>query len=304
MRTTPLLLLSVCAATFLALYGCAKLQDSPPVPVAPGIAVHPPGFADTTSPDFHGHAIRTNNWDMRPCRTCHGQTYAGGAVQVSCRTCHTQGAGPENCTTCHGGVNAAPPEDLSGNRATTVRAVGAHQAHLVGPRSISSTPVVCADCHQVPASVYDAGHVDSPLPAEVPLTSGFSRLRTGGITPAPSYDPGTQKCSSTFCHGTWRLPKPPAGSRFEFIYVDSVMEGSRFAPVWTGGDAQAACGTCHGTMVGAEMAYVPKGHVVFLGLRACVDCHAGVIDINGNVVDRAKHINGKVNVFGEEHDFR
>lgn len=31
--------------------------------------------------------------------------------------CHTKPSGPENCTVCHGGVNAAPPRDVLGNTA-------------------------------------------------------------------------------------------------------------------------------------------------------------------------------------------
>src|SRR5512142_33794 len=124
MRTYSLSLLGLCAVAALALYGCAKLQDTPPEAVAPGIGVHPAGWSDPASPDFHGTYIATkNSWDMRPCQSCHGSNYAGGSVGVSCLTCHTKTNGPENCTTCHGSTNPAPPKDLSGNTVTTARGV-------------------------------------------------------------------------------------------------------------------------------------------------------------------------------------
>jgi len=30
-------------------------------------------------------------------------------------------------------------------------------------------------------------------------------------------------------------------------------------------------------------------------------CHSGVVDENGNIADKTKHVNGKVNVFGREY---
>ena len=306
MRTQSLLSLSFCAVALLVLYGCAELQEPSPEPVAPGIVVHPSGWSDPASPNFHGQAIAANSWDMRQCRTCHGQTYAGGAVGVSCLTCHTKPAGPENCTTCHGSVNAAPPKDLSDNTSTTARGVGAHQVHLVGPRTLSSATITCSDCHHVPATVYDPGHVDSPLPVEVAINSPMAKTPSGGQTPSPKYDYATGKCSNTYCHGAWRLPKAGADSRSQGLFADSVMTGNFYAPVWNGGKAQAACGTCHGSRVVStgDTTYVPMGHVVILGLKACVSCHSPVVDGIGSIADPSKHINGKVNVFGEEHDFR
>ena len=303
MRTQSLLSLSFCAVALLVLYGCAELQDTPPEAVAPGIAVHPAGWSDATSPDFHGLTIAADNWDMRPCRTCHGQTYAGGAVGVSCLTCHTKGAGPENCTTCHGSTNAAPPKDLSNNTLNTARGVGAHQVHLVGPRNIASVTITCSDCHHVPAAVYDPGHVDSPPPAEVVINNPLAKTPTGGITPSPSYDPATGKCSNMYCHGAWRLPK--TGTAYSFLYTDTAtaMVAANFSPVWNGGSAEAACGTCHSSVTSDGPSIVPAGHN-FSQINGCAGCHAGVVDATGKIVDPSKHINGKINVFGVEYSFR
>jgi predicted CxxxxCH...CXXCH cytochrome family protein len=304
MRTKSLLSLFLCAAALLGLYGCAKLQDTPPGAIASGITAHPDGWSDPASPNFHGKAIAASSWDMRQCRTCHGQTYAGGAVKVSCLTCHMKSAGPENCTTCHGGTNAAPPRDLSGNTAEAARGVGAHQVHLVGPRDFASATVLCADCHKVPATVYEAGHVDSPLPVEVSINSALAKTQTSGVTPAPTYDVATGKCSNTYCHGNFRLRKPST-TIYDFVYADSVLVGNKAAPVWNAGSPEAACGTCHGSVTSQGASVVPTGHN-YSALTGCgaTPCHSGIVDATGKIKDPSKHMNGKVNVQGLEYSFR
>lgn len=305
MRTKALLALSFCAGALLVLDGCAKLENTPPEAVAPGIAVHPPGWSDPASANFHGKAIAASSWDMRQCRTCHGQTYAGGAVGVSCLTCHTKSAGPENCTTCHGSTNPAPPKDVSGNTSTTALGVGAHQVHLVGPRTISNTPINCSDCHHVPGSVYEPGHVDSPLPAEVVINNPLSKTPTGGITPAPAFDYATGRCSNTYCHGNWRLKRQGTSLAFAYNDTATAMYGNNISPLWNGGDPEAACGTCHGSMTSQGPSPVPKGHN-FSTVTGCgaTFCHAGIVDATGKISDPVKHMNGKVNVQGQEYSFR
>jgi len=260
---------------------------------AENASLHGKGWTDPASLNFHGKAIRAANWDMRDCQTCHGPTYAGGRVSSSCRDCHTGDAGPENCTTCHGNTNPAPPRDLSGNTSTTARGVGAHQKHFIGPRTISASPIRCSDCHSVPSSVYDQGHVDTPSPAEVMITARLARIPSAGMTPSPAYDQQMAKCSDSFCHGNWSLLK--SSSQFPGLYTDSVMTGMNYAPLWTGGSSEIACGTCHGLP--------PAGHLAFQPSE-CGACHDMIVNSAGNIVDREKHINGKINVFGSERDFR
>jgi predicted CxxxxCH...CXXCH cytochrome family protein len=232
---------------------------------------------------------------MKACQDCHGVDYLGGRTGESCITCHTNG--PEGCTTCHGGVNAAPPKDLANNTATTARGVGAHQAHLAGPFKMVASGIACADCHTVPATVYAAGHLDTPLPAEVPLASTLARTATSGYVPAPvvsSPTASTVTCASTYCHGAWRLRSTPTKA---FAYTDSVMVGTFKAASWTLGATEAACGTCHGLP--------PTGHLPF-ALTACYSCHGDVMDASGNLKNKALHMNGKINMtaaFGGEYDW-
>ncbi len=306
MRTQSLLCLSFCAVALLMLYGCAKLQDTPPVPVAPGITVHPAGWADSTSQNFHGKYISAHSWDMRPCRTCHGQNYAGGAVKSSCLACHTQDAGPENCSTCHGSINnPAPPKDLAGDTVETALGVGAHQVHLnTTDRDYSTTQIACSDCHHVPGYAYDPSHLPAQLPANVLISSPLGNKPTSGFTPSPTFDPNTGKCSSVYCHGAWRLRNNPDNPMpFMFVSSDSTMRGASYTPQWNGGGDQAACGTCHGSINGTDTTYVPVGHAAET-LNACYVCHTGVVDINGNIIDKSKHINGKIDLLGNEYDFK
>jgi hypothetical protein len=150
----------------------------------------------------------------------------------------------------------------------------------------------------VPAR-YDApGHLGAP-PAEVAFNDTLARLITGDGTlkPNPSYDAVAGKCGNTFCHGNWKLRK--ATSPNDFAFTDSVMVGGKYSPSWTGGAGAAACGsTCH--------ANPPVGHSPF-PITACVNCHGDVVDGTGRIANKAKHINGKINMtgtFGGEQTFR
>jgi len=250
---------------------------------------HSTGWIDSTTAGFHGNFIRASGWDMRQCQTCHGATYAVVRANVSCLTCHTKTNGPENCTTCHGGINAAPPRDLSGNTSTTSRGVGAHQAHLLG--SSLASPLLCSECHNVPSSVYQAGHIGSTGHAEIHFNGPLGTLKTAGGTfvPAPSYDVTTGKCSNTFCHGNWRHEE--STSAYQWAFKDTVMAGANYSPSWTGGSSESACdSSCHGLP--------PAGHLQTAD--KCAQCHTGVVDFSGNIIDSTKHINGKVDVFGQD----
>ncbi len=171
---------------------------------------HPVGW-------LHSQHIKENSFDLAVCKTCHGSDYSGGRSEFSCNTCHLNS--PEACNTCHGSSsNPAPPEDIDGNTATTSRGVGAHQAHVV----YSQTRFACSECHSVPSSLNDTGHIDSALPAEM---IWGTLARTDSLNPV--WNGST--CSDVYCHGA------------------SLSGGSNTAPNWTVVDgSQAICGTCHG----------------------------------------------------------
>ncbi len=103
------------------------------------------------------------------------------------------------------------------------------------------------------------------------------------------YNATANTCAGSYCHGNWGLLK--SQSQYAFIYTADKMEGINAAPKWTD-SASAACGTCHGNP--------PVGHQPH-DLTRCFVCHAGVVDENGKIADKTKHINGKVNAFGQEY---
>ncbi|MCA9665010.1 MAG: CxxxxCH/CxxCH domain-containing protein [Myxococcales bacterium] len=169
------------------------------------------------------------------------------------------------CVGCHGqNGSAAPPLGvwLAGSQsATSARGVGAHRSHLRDDGAITKA-VACSACHVVPERVDDEGHMDSPLPAELTF-SGRALLADA----KPSWD-GT-RCSNVYCHGA------------------TLSGGKASAPQWTIVDGtQSRCDSCHG-------APPPAPHPQ---VAACWGCHGAVVGTDGRIADRARHIDGVLDV--------
>lgn len=274
----------------IILIGCSDLQNN--IPVTPQLSAHKPGNLDPTSPNFHGNVVKANNWNMKDCQQCHAADYSGGTTGASCKSCHTSPKGPEACNTCHGdfsdttGTFIAPPRDLNGNTSTTLVGVGAHFNHLYGD---SIGTVSCSSCHIVPQSVYSIGHINPGLPAQVNLNG----LASTNVASNAAYDYSTSSCSNTYCHGNFVFSVDSALPGDQFAFADSQMVGNNATVTWTKVDGtQAACGSCHDLP--------PKGHIGYqqFPITSCVTCHQGVVDDQGNIIDKTRHINGKVNVRG------
>ena len=310
---------------------------------------HPKGFADPPSPEFHGKSLKSTNWNLAPCASCHGSDWLGGRYGItSCYTCHNSfphvpgwklvsssrfhgkfladhqwqlqacqvchgtdyqggntgiscsGSGchvnrtPEACNTCHGNFSGAindtlswaPPRDLAGNTSETNPGVGAHQAHLrTGDIRIG---VKCNECHIVPQpqDVLSPRHL---TPVSVVVFDDTLSKHATAIVPNPQWNPSSLTCTSVYCHGDFQFSK--AASRYSFAYKDSVMQGNNASPIWNGRD-QAECGSCHDIP--------PKGHID-QPISACANCHGDVVNSSGEIVNKTKHINGKINVFGQEY---
>ncbi len=258
----------------------------------------------------HPSYLYGNQYPLDGCKTCHGSAYTGGNAQQSCMSsgCHVEPGGaqrsPEACNTCHGAfgsasaalLNSAPPKSVLGQTAPTVRGVGAHATHL--DTTGLGKGVECQECHVVPATLFAAGHVDNmtvSAPHMVTMAGTLGRLVTGDGTlrPAPAFN-GTS-CSGTYCHGNWKLRKATSTNQFIYNATDSIMVGAiANAPVWTGQSAQAACGTCHGLP--------PQGHSAAFG--ACANCHGDVVNASMQIINPAKHMNGKINALTQELPMR
>jgi len=199
---------------------------------------------------------------------------AGGLGQVDAGEPEDAGldagadAGPVilTCSSCHGSeLNAAPPMDIDGGTSPGLRGVGAHQSHLraSGWRRTG----LCSDCHLVPLTIEDPGHID-PSPAELiynPVDGGLVVAAAGGATPTWNGD----TCSN-WCHGA------------------KLHGGLLTEPKWTRFDvAQAYCGNCHGIPP-------PAPHPQNVGID-CSPCHSDARPGLG-FSDPARHVDGVVDV--------
>lgn len=290
-----------CSGYFLAIIslliisGCSEIDPNPDKPAI--VNTHKKGILDTKSSDFHGNLIRENKWNVQMCQQCHGYNYDGGVVNSSCITCHSNTSGPENCATCHGSeTSPAPPKNLDGNTDKTYRGVGAHQVHLKG--GVLGKSLSCWECHVVPGSVSSDGHIDSELPAEVIMDGYFGNIRTNDqqtltysqglpqFNPDPVYDYSTSGCSSVYCHG---------------YFKNGNLENK---PGWSAINA-GECGTCHGdpskTHLGEKA--LPKTAAeggTHPSSTNCSECHGGVINASYKIIDNSKHIDGLLNLMGND----
>jgi predicted CxxxxCH...CXXCH cytochrome family protein len=200
------------------------------------------------------------------CNLCHPETVAAdGKIDVEAGK-HIDGELQVNsgsCNSCHGSdQNNAPPLSTSGSSSTSDVAVGAHQSHLHdGP---FRQAINCDECHLVPKSAGDPGHIDNP-PAEVT----FGQLATAGSS-SPSWNRDNATCSAVYCHGA------------------TLAGGSIAEPEWTKVDgSQAACGSCHGLPP-------PSPHPAF---SDCNRCHPDSVLPGGGInLAAGKHIDGQVEV--------
>ena len=245
---------------------------------------HPQGFTNKASDEFHGKYLAEEyNWIMDECQNCHGENYTGeGYSQKNCKTCHSGPDGPEDCNTCHGSAkNDAPPPDLAGNSETTNIGVGAHQAHLQNNDITNATSAGCSLCHSVPDNYKDSGHLDETDNAEIL----FNVFVTDSGNVASTWNHSTASCNNTYCHGAFKFDKDASSN--QWVYLDSVIIGNNPEMIWTNvGTGQADCGSCHGLP--------PTGHGDY---TTCHTCHIGVVDADRNIIDKSKHINGKIDIF-------
>lgn len=217
----------------------------------------------------HGNPPSAPHPQMTDCRICHAPVSSSDGG-IAMPDLHVDGIVqvlvPTACDACHGsGDLGAPPPDLSGNSDPSLPGVGAHAIHLA-----SSGPyrqVECGDCHDVPASVLDGGHIDSFGPAEVDF---------GGVAKAfsasPTYD--GVSCSGTWCHGGKTAFGFPSG-------------GTNNAPGWTDPQTGLTCTSCHG-MPPPTPAHPPPPTL-------CTPCHSNVQGLGG-FVDPSLHVNGFIDL--------
>ncbi|MFA8342627.1 MAG: hypothetical protein ACEPO8_06590 [Rhodothermaceae bacterium] len=304
----------------LILVSCSDLKENITEPVK-RVNIHKEGINDKNSPNFHGkltaeqpnkmefcqschagnfqggtakvsctnchqsidlHArnseishinyLRENNWQLGSCKMCHGSNYAGGSASPTCLTCHNLQDGPENCSTCHFDNNLKP-------------ATGFHKMHLSATKGLDTE---CSVCHNVPETFSAFGHIDDTEGAEIILSSlaltatneDFTEYYDSTlpvIAPKGVYNKYDKSCSNVYCHGYFK-------------------NGNLYNRVKT--TDQFVCGSCHGDP--ATNNPLPKGN--HPKSENCYLCHS-TVDIDRNFIKADQHINGKLNVFGQEKNF-
>lgn len=200
---------------------------------------HPAGSPDWSAMDVnlsctgcHGAPPPAPHPPVTNCALCHPNATGAMGRQFTDRTLHVNGTVEVNvsaaCDSCHGSsTNFAPPRDTQGNTDTSLRSVGAHQAHLVG-RGLARQ-VQCTECHTVPAMTVSAGHLNGTVEVNF---SGVARANLA----APTWNPTAMTCASAACHdvANWIGPGASGG-------------GQATTPLWTKVDqSQITCDSCHG----------------------------------------------------------
>jgi predicted CxxxxCH...CXXCH cytochrome family protein len=182
------------------------------------------------------------------------------------------------CTDCHGDPSRplepdvdprpAPPTSLRGFSTPLLRGTGAHQSHVT--EGALRVAIDCDECHRVPSSVEDAGHIEADADYRAEIVWGALADAEGKAGTEPSYIGGDNpRCADVYCHG--------GGFEVE-------DQGSLVEPTWTIVDgSQAACGTCHA---------LPP-HDAF---GSCERCHGSVVDADTTITaaGRSLHINGSI----------
>lgn len=292
---TKLILPAFLLISIIFAIGCSEIQDDITPPT--DFTHHPEGFGDASSPNFHKFVFAKNNWsfNLTKCQACHAADYSGGTVGVSCLTCHTQPDGPEACNTCHGNfANSnfiAPPNDLEGNSDSGSKGVGAHFKHAYD-NDISEN-IGCFECHKetVSSDAFVHAHI-SPTPAKMEFGE-FTHSDSLGL--APEYSFTNLDCSNTYCHGGFKFSK--SSSTNQWAYSEDYIVGNNFSPVWNSTSGlEAECGTCHGQMINDNLSPLPVGHFGTFAKTDCVNCHSSVVDSEGNIIDKFKHINKEKNL--------
>jgi predicted CxxxxCH...CXXCH cytochrome family protein len=215
----------IAAISLAALASCEKAREVPEPDG--GTGVHPDGWADPESLEFHAKWFQAHRDDstgeaghIAECQKCHGADYTGGAVGVGCTSagCHTSKGGPNFCGTCHGSDKGPMP--------TTGPTAGAHEMHKA----------FCNDCHKVPDKVASPGHIDGKIDV---LFSGLAVANGSTAT----WDATAKTCTNVYCHAasTPKWEKPTAEAPCDFCHKTPPDSHARWAFVAT----PKSCANCH-----------------------------------------------------------
>jgi predicted CxxxxCH...CXXCH cytochrome family protein len=142
--------------------------------------------------------------------------------------------------------------------------------------------------------LFTPGHIDSDQPAEVVFNGAVGITVTNEPTtseydaslplyvPNPALNYNELTCANTYCHGYFKNGNP----------------GNE--PVWND-PSTSQCGSCHGDGSNPLPKRAPEG--THPSNNNCYQCHGGVVDQNMNIINPTKHIDGLLNLYGNDINF-
>ncbi len=171
-----------------------------------------------------------------PCTACHAETNATGTALTRARL-HLNGRvdlgdGSGTCAACHGRDGDPTPIDRT------------HQAHR---GTTLTAPVACGECHEVPATVRAAGHLEDRGAGDVRLGA---RATARGAR--PRFEAGT--CAAVACHGEGTLGRSDTRVAWSANVGPLGCDGCHDAPPPYPHTAATSCEltTCHGSTFARE----------------------------------------------------
>ena len=290
------------------------------------------GNGGTTNPLNHANGTINMQFGGYAINTVYslGNNVAPGSGYGSCSNadCHGRRTitwGPSSalplCDKCHGSKTSANGFYSTSGPGTSISntdpQVGAHSAHIhqvnAGFDIYTSYSMAkdCSECHIKPSGPYDAGHIDTALPAEVTFQPGAiaNRAVFYGISgaQAASYDYASRSCSNVWCHGAGMDSNLGRGA-YANVVADGGTLGTPTKPTWNSpmlnGTPSNDCTRCHSYPPPApNETYTHFSHYTTVGgvdiaLRKspneCYNCHVNIKTDGSGFYDGTLHINGVV----------
>lgn len=232
-------------------------------------------------------------------KTCKNVSCHGGKSRSAWNT--TTINNDNTCVHCHGKAGTLPSNtdkknfapgwnggiDTDGDTVSSNYQVGAHFVHL---SSVYMKKLKCNECHIVPSSPFDGGHMAQPrftlsetLRFDQASSAKYNAVAGTTLSVFSGYTSGTAikaaTCSSVYCHGN-RLKYGDAGG------ADARRKPSWNQDLTTGTPGTAECGRCHGNPPTA-----PADHTGQTATTSCAGCHPDVVNASGTIINKALHIN-------------
>jgi predicted CxxxxCH...CXXCH cytochrome family protein len=276
-------------AVLAAASGCSELSDTLPPASGGGITIHPEGWLNQSSPDFHGAYLKTKNWEVEECAACHGAHFDGGTSQVSCLSCHsafphsvvfTMAAGYHpgymranifpltECQSCHG-------TDYQGGAlgVPTCTQSGCH----VDASGTPKIPEACNTCH----GVFSAPASDFLSAAPPKSVAGATSTSDPGVGAHQShlFADIAKKVKCTECHtvpSAWNdAGHITSDLRATVAFADTLASlptlGVVPAPAYSPTTHQCSSVYCHGTFKNGNASNTPTWNAS--NQAACGTCH-------------------------------